>query len=105
MQIIWNQEAAQTLSRSHTVLELETFDVEGQAVTGWCVVPAEKIVMEMSQLEFNQQQHRDFIAAYKSERWEEAKELAQRLTGRFGGELDSFYTILLEKINNQLTNK
>jgi len=105
MQIIWNQEAVAKLKNSHTVLELETFDVQGHSVTGWCVVPAEKIVMEMSQLAHNQQQHDQFIKAYKAQQWTEAQALAQQLMGRFGGELDSFYTILLEKIQDQQANK
>lgn len=105
MQIIWNQEAVEKLKNSHTVLELETFDVAGQQITGWCVVPAEKIVLEMGQLDFNKQQHEQFVQAYNSKQYAEAIELAQRLMGRFGGELDSFYSILIEKSQAQLTNK
>ncbi len=105
MQIIWNQEAAKKLMNSHTVLELETFDVEGQLVTGYCVVPAEKIVLEMGQLDFNKQQHCEFIQAYKNNNHEQAIEIAQRLIGRFGGELDSFYSILIEKSQAHIANK
>ena len=43
MQIIWHPEAAERLSNSHTVLELESFPVNGEILRAWCVVPAEKI--------------------------------------------------------------
>jgi hypothetical protein len=105
MQIIWNQEAAGHLKNSHTVLELETFDINGQTVTGYCVVPAEKIVLEMSALEFNQTQHAEFIKHYNNKQYEQAIALAKTLEGKFGGELDSFYAILIEKCQAQILNK
>ncbi len=98
MQIIWNQQAAEKLMNSHTVLELETFDVNGEPVTGWCVVPAEKIILEIAQLDFNKQKHQEFIQCLKDKNHDRVIALAEQLLGRFGGELDSFYQIIVERI-------
>ena len=98
MQIIWSQEAADKLSSSHTVLELETFDVKGKPVTTYCVVPAEKLLSEMSQLGNNVDLHRGFIAALKDKNHKLCQDIAEHLMGRFGGELDSFYEEILKRI-------
>jgi hypothetical protein len=49
MEIIFSREVAEGLRERYTVLELETFDVEGKTLETFCVVPAEKLMMEMGQ--------------------------------------------------------
>lgn len=100
MQIVWNQAAAQKLKSSHTVLELETFPVNGESITAYCVLPAEKIFPELSQLETLTELHVAFITAFNEKNYQLCQDIAPELVGRFGGELDSFYTAILDKINN-----
>lgn len=101
MQIIWNQEAAEKLSASQTVLELETFPVNGQMLTSYCVVPAEKIFPEIAKLEESVNLHKRFITELNQRNYTTCQELIPHLLGRFGGELDSFYEHMLGKINNE----
>jgi hypothetical protein len=100
MQIIWDQAAAKQLRNSHTVLELETFQVDQESITAYCVVPAEKIFPEMAQLESLTQLHAAFITAFNEKNYDLCRDIVPELVGRFGGELDTFYTAVLDKINS-----
>lgn len=98
MQIIWNQEAAKRLKSNQTVLELETFTVGDQSITAYCVVPAEKIFPEITQLENLVKLHEAFIQAFNQKNYQLCQDLAPELIGRFGGEIDSFYQEILNKL-------
>lgn len=99
MQIIWNQEAADRLKNSHTVLELETFEVKGAPVTTYCVVSAEQIPLEeLPTLSNYVELHAGFIRAMKDSDYKLCSDVAEHLVGKFGGELDSFYEIILERL-------
>lgn len=100
MQIIWNKEAAQSLRDRHTVLELETFVVGDQSVTAYCVVPVEHVFAEIAQLENIKALHESFIAAFNNKNYQLCQDLAPELIGSLGGELDTFYTTVLDKINS-----
>jgi hypothetical protein len=98
MEIIFSREVAEGLRERYTVLELETFDVEGQQLETFCVVPAEKLMMEMGQLTDNVAVHNQLIQSLKENNNDIVIELSTALKGKFGGELDSFYDILLERL-------
>jgi hypothetical protein len=97
MQIIWSQEAADRLSSSQTVLELETFAVHDDIVKTFCVVPAEKVINEITILSANVELHKEFIQALTERNYSKMLPLAKMLLGRFGGELDSFYEEMIER--------
>lgn len=103
MQIIWNQEAAKRLQTNQTVLELETFAVGDQTITAWCVIPAERVFPEITRLDNIKELHQAFITAFNNKNYQLCQDLAPELIGRFGGELDSFYQEILNKIH-ALTN-
>lgn len=103
MQIIWNREAAESLRTNQTVLELETFPVGDQTITAYCVVPAEKVFPDITQLENLKELHQAFITEFNKKNYSLCQDIAPELIGRFGGELDSFYEEILNKIN-ALTN-
>lgn len=98
MQIIWNQEAVSKLKNNHTLLELETFVVNGQPITAYCVVPLEKVVKEITELENNKHLHSEFVKSFNEKNYDMCNELYQHLLGKFGGELDSFYEEIINKI-------
>jgi hypothetical protein len=98
MQIIWDQTAVDALKKTHTILELETFDVNGQAVTAYCVVPAEKIMYELPLLDRYKELHSGFVRAYYEKNYMLCQDIAEHLIGKFGGELDTFYQEILSRI-------
>jgi len=100
MQIIFHRHIAEELRKRYTVLDLEEFDVEGQKVEAFCVIPAEKIGLgEMCSLEQNMKNHADFVAHARAKNYEACCALVDDLYGKFGGELDSFYNEIISRKN------
>lgn len=99
MQIIFNRDVANSLREKYTVLELEAFDVNGQQLETFCVVPAEKINLgEMPTLEQTSALHAHYVQALKDKNYKICTELHEHLLGKFGGELDSFYEEIAKRI-------
>jgi hypothetical protein len=99
MQIIWDKAAAEQMMKSHTLLELETFDVKGVAVKTWCVVPPEKIGLAgFATLDNLTQIHAAFIKAYYDQNYKLCEDCVEHLMGKFGGELDTFYEEIMSRI-------
>lgn len=100
MQIIWDYQAVLQLKKTHTVLELETFDIKGIPVTTYCVVPPEKIGLTgFSTLDKYVELHEGFIKALKEKNYKLCQDISEHLMGQFGGELDSFYEAIVSRIN------
>lgn len=92
MHVIFSREAAERLKDSYTVLELETFEVEGKLLETFCVVTADKInLAHMPTLDNDKRLHAKFIEHIKQKDYNVCLELIPYLRGKFGGELDSFY--------------
>lgn len=97
MQIVFNRVNADQLREKYTVLELEAITVNEQTLEAFCVVPVEHIAMEMATLEYNVSLHEDLVAAIKNNEADNCIRIIPDLMGKFGGELDSFYEIILER--------
>jgi hypothetical protein len=101
MQIVWNKEAADKLKNSHTVLELESFPVNGEMLTAYCVVPPEKIGIEgFAMLDNWTDLHNEFVKAYRAGNKKLCIDISEHLMGKFGGELDTFYEEILSRLSN-----
>jgi hypothetical protein len=102
MQIVWNKEIAEKISNSHTVLPLETITVDGKEIETFCVIPAEKISLgELASVEQYKDLHNGFLKAMNENNYKLCKDIADHLKGKFGGELDSFYEVILERFKNK----
>lgn len=96
MHIIVGNEAAEKLKENYTVLELETFNKNGESITAFCVVDQVPI-MELPLLESHKQLHADFLVEYVKGNFDFCREAATHLKGKFNGDLDSFYDELLNR--------
>jgi hypothetical protein len=95
MQIIFSKQAAEELRSRYTVLELETFDVEGQQLETFCVVPADKMnLAHLPNLDSDIKLHENLIEQLKLKNYQFCLDAIEHLLGKFGGELDSFYVII-----------
>lgn len=90
MHIIMGSEAAEKLKENYTVLELETFEHNGQKITAYCVVN-EVPLGELPDLEKLKALHQSFIDALNQKNYAVCEVLSEKLKGRFNGELDTFY--------------
>ena len=101
MNIIVGREVADSLESNYTILELETFSVNDKQITTFCVVN-EVPVSELPVLERNKQLHAEFIKEYNQGNFNNCIVISEGLRGKFNGELDSFYEVILDKINSTI---
>jgi hypothetical protein len=83
---------------SYTLLELDTFRLANTDMTrtAYCLIETVPLT-EFALLEHLTQCHRDMMDAYRDQNWHYVISAAQGLTGRFNGELDSFYSDIAER--------
>lgn len=99
MYIIAGQDQAERLKENYTVLELETFERDGKDIPTFCVVAADAIpLLELPDLERYKQLHAEFIVEYRQGNYKFCVDLVEHLLGKFGGELDSFYNEIVNRI-------
>lgn len=99
MNVVFSRAVAQQLKEKYLVLELETFEVGDKTVETFCVVAGDKIPFdEMPTLKHYEQLHQTFIDELNKKNYSVCQELITHLTGRFGGELDSFYSVIRDRI-------
>lgn len=102
MQIIFGKDNAEELRNRYTVLELEQLPIEGHGIIeAFCVIPAEKIGLnELPQIDSWIKLHHDFLHGYKTEQYDYCLQCIGHLMGKFGGEVDSFYEEIQNRINS-----
>jgi hypothetical protein len=98
MNIIFKQNLP-AVDHKYTTLDLDTFCMpDGSQYTACCVV--ENIpIDELSQTENLKQLHGELIANYGQQRWDFCEQAIEQLMGRWGGEVDSFYVDLKNRID------
>lgn len=92
-------DARNEIPDGHTILELDTFRVPGseQTITAYCLV--EKVPLgEFATLENYRKIHEDLIRFYKQRHWDYCEHAIESLMGRWGHELDTFYSDLLKRV-------
>lgn len=100
MQLIFGRENAKVLRERYTVLDLETVEKDGVKLEVFCVIPAEKIgIPDLPHLDNWIKLHHDFLNGYNSKHYDYCRQCIEHLMGKFGGEVDSFYSIILERID------
>jgi hypothetical protein len=101
MNIIFGRENAEKLREKYTVLDLETLEKDGVSLDVFCLIPAEKIALpDLPQLEQWTKLHNDFLNGYHTQQWNYCRQCIEHLTGKFGGEVDSFYEEILKRIDS-----
>jgi hypothetical protein len=101
MNIIFGTEMAQQAQDRYTVLELDTFNLvpTDQVVTAYCLVETVPIT-EMPAVASLQELHRNLMTEYRKQNWHYCEDAIAHLTGKWGGELNSFYTELYQRIQS-----
>lgn len=105
MQIIFGREIADQLKEKYVVLELETHQVKDQEITTFCVVPSEKIpLVEMADIERYKRLHQCVADTLRQGRYGTTLEAISHVRGKFGGEVDSFYSVIEERLTKGSLN-
>ena len=97
MNIIF-KENSDEIAKKYVVLDLDTFSIpDGSTHTVCCVV--ENIpITELSETENLKALHSALIENYAKKNWIDCEQAIGQLMGKWGGEVDSFYTDLQSRI-------
>lgn len=101
MNIIFGKDATGAVSEKYIVLELDSVKVPGlvEVIPAYCLLDAQKIPLtEVVTLDQFRDLHTNLIKNYRLQNWKYCTEAIDHLKGKWSGELDSFYTMLLERI-------
>jgi len=94
MHIVYGKEQADTLRDRYTVLELDTVDVQevNKKLTLYAIVDPAKVGLEgLTKLDMWVDLHGNLIKNLKLKNHKFVKDAIEHLKGQFGGELDTFY--------------
>ena len=99
MNIIFGLKSVETFEERYTVLELDTFLLQptNEVVTAYCLVETIPI-QEMPAVVSLKELHSNLMAEYRKRNWRYCEDAIAHLTGKWRGELDSFYGELLQRI-------
>jgi len=99
MNIIFGTEMAQQAQARYTVLELDTFNLlpTNEVVTAYCLVETIPIE-EMLAVESLKDLHSNLMIEYRKRNWRYCEDAIAHLTGKWHGELNSFYTEMYRRI-------
>jgi len=90
------------IKETYLILQLETFNFEGNFRTAFCLVEPSSIpAEEMPDLTRLTELHVAVVEAWNKQDYPTVLFTLPHLTGKFGGELDSFYEILQERISKK----
>jgi len=98
MNIIFG-DSVDTLPDHYIKLELDTFRTSdgNNTLTAYCLV--EKLAPdEFATMESYKKIHADLLDAYRKQHWNYCEQAIAGLMGHWGGELDTFYTDLLNRV-------
>jgi hypothetical protein len=99
MNIIFGKDQVESLFDKYTVLELDTIQLNKTVTTAYSVI--EKIPLaDLFQLGLHQEQHNLLMQNYRAGNWNKCYDNINNLIGKWGGELDSFYSEMKLRIEN-----
>jgi len=102
MNIIFGDSVAQQAGEKYTVLELDTFLVDNQPNTAYALVEQVSLT-EIITLDKFKELHSNLLKEYRKRNWEYCEDAIEHLQGKWNGELDTFYSELLNRIQDLKT--
>ena len=101
MNIIFGTEMAKQSQERYTVLELDTFNLlpTDKVITAYCLVETIPIE-EMLVIESLKDLHSNLMVEYRKRNWRYCEDVIEHLTGKWGGNVDTFYSELYQRIQN-----
>lgn len=100
MELIFGRKNAQELRERFLVLDLETVEMDGKQLEVFCLIPGDKVpINELPMIENYIKLHNDFLHGYRTQQYEYCRQCIDHLRGKFGGEVDSFYEEILNRIS------
>lgn len=86
------------IDQKYTVLDLDTFSLPDGTVHTACCILENIPINELSITENLKELHASLILNYRQRNWNYCKQAIEQLIGKWGGEVDTFYTELSARI-------
>ena len=102
MNIVLENQVTNELRDKFMLVELDSFQHEpnGVAVQSYAVITKDEInLQEIQNVKQYIDLHNNLMRNYRVKNWKFCEDAIEHLTGKFRGELDSFYTVLTERIS------
>jgi len=99
MHIIFGRDEALELDQKYTVLELDQIKIgqDGPVTPAYCVV--ENInILDLPRAASMKTLHENLIKNYRDRQWQYCLDALEHLQGFWGGEVDSFYDNLRQRV-------
>ena len=103
VQLVVGEETEKLLSRTWAILELDCIAVKGKVEGVRIFTVLGKILDIESNFDNEKDKHDDMIKAYRKQQWAKAEKLCKSLEGAFGGKMDKYYHVMLERIEELRT--
>jgi hypothetical protein len=102
MHIILGEQNIQEVSDKYVVLELDAFRTSDtqELISAFCLVENVPI-HELSDVDRYRDLHKQLIKNYRAANWKFCEDALDHLTGRWNGEVDSFYNVLARRVQEQ----
>jgi hypothetical protein len=100
MNIILGRENVEHAQEKYTVLELDTLLINGAAdpVTAYCLIEQVPID-QIAGIDQFRDLHNNLMKNYRLQNWKFCEDAIEHLRGQWGGELDSFYVEMSQRIS------
>jgi len=99
MNIIFGDNVVELAREKYTVLELDTFVIDGQDQSATAYAVVEKIpLQEMAALDRFRDLHHNLMKEYRKRNWTYCEDAIGHLRGRWNTELDTFYSDLYDRV-------
>jgi len=105
MHIIFGKDEALQLENKYTVLELDLiqFGQAGPVTAAYCII--ENIsILDLPKVQSMKDLHKNLISNYRDRDWKYCLDAIEHLQGFWGGEIDSFYQTLRDRVQPFLDN-
>ena len=102
MNIVLENQVTDDIKEKFMLAELDSFQNEpdGVAIQSYAVITKDEInLQEIHNVERFIDIHNNLMKIYRIRNWKYCEDAIEHLMGKFRGELDSFYTVLNERIN------
>ena len=101
MNIIFGSELTEQIQTRYTILELDTFNLlpSDEVKTAYCLIQFIPIE-EMIEIQSLKDLHSNLMAEYRKRNWRYCEDVIEHLTGKWGGEVDTFYSELYQRIQH-----
>jgi hypothetical protein len=100
MNIILGKENVEDLGSKYTILELDTLLINGaqDPVIAYCLIENVPID-QISTMDQYTDLHHNLMSNYRKRNWRYCEDALEHLVGKWGGELDTFYHDMHQRIN------